>query len=285
MRLNSTAYLFQAALIILWWLSISVSEEIYRVFAYDSVSKEAFFNLLAPDLFLLGFLSLVRAYRASRDLSLIILGAFAYAALFCVNASFTSADGAIPTLTMLFGFAFNVFLVYPFTFMRSSLSRSLPVNALKTGVQILCFWTLFLGIIPFFILWTTQEPPFLMNPGHLVLAAGLFVVFSALGLTSAYYMVSYGDGTPLPLDATNKLVIKGPYAWLRNPMAVAGVGQILAVALAFGDWVIAVYAVVGGIAWHLMVRPAEEEDLLKKFGQDYAEYRERVSCWVPTRKG
>ena len=278
--LINTAYIFQSALIFLWWIAISVSGEVYGIFSYSSINREAFFNLLVPDLILLGLLSLIRSYVTSRDLGLIILGAFAYATLFCINASISGLDGVVPTLTMVFGLIFNIFLVYPFAFMRSASSRSVWVNGLKTLVQIVSFWSIFLGILPFILLWATQR----LADFEVALPVPtgiLFLLFSLLGLSSAYFMVSWGEGTPLPLDATNKLVLRGPYAFIRNPMAVAGVGQILSLALFFGSWPIAIYGVVGGLAWHFIIRPIEENDLSRKFGAEYESYRSRVRCWIP----
>ena len=279
--MGNTAYLFQAALICIWWISISVSDGIYQIFAYESISKTTFFNLLVPDIILLGLLSLIRAYVNKRDLGLIILGAFAYATLFCVNASITSQDGAIPTLTMLFGLVFNVFLVYPTTFLKRSSGSTFTINLLKTSVQIVSFWFLFLGIFPFIILWSLRGWPLMWSASTLPFAGLLFVAFSCLGLSSAWTMVRHGDGTPLPLDATNRLVVAGPYRFIRNPMALAGFGQIAAVALAFQSVSVFIYGLIGAIAWHVIVRPIEEKDLVEKFGETYLAYRSQVRCWIP----
>ena len=283
--MKGTAYLFQSSLIILWWVLISVNEEFYRLFSFSEITKQSYFALLAPDLLLLGILSLVRTYKTSRDLSLIILGAFAYATLFCINAALLGGDGIIPTITMMFGLAFNIYLCYPGFFARSSASKSFYINFFKTVIQILSFWTLFLGIIPYLILYVSTSEIGL-SENSLVLISGffLFLVFSLLGLSSAYSMVQKGNGTPLPIDATNSLVTSGPYAYLRNPMAVAGVGQLLAIALLFNSFHIAVFAIIGGLAWHFIVRPIEEDDLQEKFGSDYSEYKSKIKCWIPKFK-
>ena len=95
-------------------------------------------------------------------------------------------------------------------------------------------------------------------------------------------MVRDGEGTPLPLDQTNKLVISGPYQYVRNPMAIAGIGQGVAVSIIFQSLPILVYSLLGALVWHLAVRPFEERDMVKRFGESYVQYRERVSCWIPT---
>lgn len=90
-----------------------------------------------------------------------------------------------------------------------------------------------------------------------------------------------GAGTPLPLDQTKQLVLSGPYRFVRNPMAVAGVGQGLAIACLFQSLPLAVYALLGAVVWHWVVRPFEEEDLAARFGRSYQDYRARVRCWIP----
>jgi len=95
-------------------------------------------------------------------------------------------------------------------------------------------------------------------------------------------MSLFGRGTPLPLDATRELVVRGPYAGVRNPMVMAGLGQGLAVGLYSGSVLVLLYVVVGGLIWDLVVRPMEEADLLRNFGARYQRYREAVKCWCPT---
>ncbi len=278
----NTAYIFQASLILVWWVLISFNEHIYEIFSYSSISKESYFNLLIPDILLLGILSIVRSYRSSRDISLIILGAFAYATLFCINASIIGLDGFIPTSIMIFGFIFNMFLCYPSYFIRESSSTSVIRNGLKTMVQIVSFWSIFLGIIPFLILQSIGKGiNFTEDWTVIVLSISLLILFSVLGLFSAFHMVKNGSGTPLPLDATKTLVTTGPYSVVRNPMAVAGFGQIISISIYFSSIEILVYAFIGALGWNYIVRPIEENDLKQKFGRPYEEYCKTVKCWVP----
>lgn len=53
----------------------------------------------------------------------------------------------------------------------------------------------------------------------------------------------------------NELVIAGPYRWVRNPMAVAGVAQAASVGLILGSWLVVVYAVGGALLWNVGIRP------------------------------
>jgi protein-S-isoprenylcysteine O-methyltransferase Ste14 len=109
----------------------------------------------------------------------------------------------------------------------------------------------------------------------------VFILSCILGLLSAYHIITYGNGTPLPADQTKKLVINGPYRYVRNPMAIAGMGQGLAISIYFGSIHLIVYSLIGGLLWHFVVRPIEEKNMKDRFGSDYVDYKNRVMLWIP----
>jgi protein-S-isoprenylcysteine O-methyltransferase Ste14 len=94
-------------------------------------------------------------------------------------------------------------------------------------------------------------------------------------------MSTRGSGTPLPSAATTRLVTSGPYRFVRNPMAVAGIVQGVGVGLTLQSWLVVLYAIAGSVVWNWFVRPVEEADLTAKFGNEYLAYRAQVRCWIP----
>jgi len=279
--MKETAYLLQAALICVWWVGLASSPTLFSAFQFDGVSSTAFWSFFAPDIVLIAGFSTVRAYVKNVAIEYVILGAFAYASLYCCNATTLTASGYLPTGLMLSGLFYNVFLCFSESLFRSSSSNWIG-NTIKTLVQIVCIWVLALVVIPYVIVDAfdaAARPEF--GP-VLFVGAVLFVCFSSLGLASSYFMVRDGSGTPLPLDQTNNLVLSGPYHFVRNPMAIAGIGQGVAIAIVFLSDPILVYSVLGALAWHFAVRPIEERDMVKRFGDPYLKYRQRVACWVPT---
>jgi len=68
---------------------------------------------------------------------------------------------------------------------------------------------------------------------------------------------------------------------VRNPMAVAGIGQGVAVGFVLGSYLVIIYAITGAFIWHFGVRPSEERNLAKRFGTTYQNYKQRVYCWWP----
>ncbi|GAA2003340.1 isoprenylcysteine carboxylmethyltransferase family protein [Brevibacterium samyangense] len=123
---------------------------------------------------------------------------------------------------------------------------------------------------------------------HLELPSGvqigglvLLIAASALGTWSAVTMTTRGEGTPLPSALPRRLVAAGPYRLVRNPMAVAGIAQAVAVGLLVGSWLVVAYGLVGSLMWNFLVRPHEEADLAARFGEEFEEYRRTVGIWVP----
>jgi protein-S-isoprenylcysteine O-methyltransferase Ste14 len=277
-----TAYLFQAVIIILWWIGISFSQSFSHAFQFPGIGHEVFSALVIPDIAAIVVLSIIRAYWKSRDLQLIILGAFLYATLFCVNATYVTFGGYFSTATMLLGLGFNFFLCYNDRMFRVA-DASDRANAIKTLIQIFCVWLLTLVLVPFLILKTFDTAVTPVLGPHVYAAVFIFLLCSVLGLWSSYVMVTIGKGTPLPLDQAKVLVTSGPYHYVRNPMALAGVGQGVAVSVLYMSLPILLYCLLGAIAWQLVVRPIEERDLLERFGVGYQDYSGRVWCWVPRR--
>ncbi|UOB17149.1 methyltransferase family protein [Abyssalbus ytuae] len=278
--MKGTAYLVQGALISLWWLGLAISDDFYNAFQFPEISKVAFNSFLAPDILIITFLSILRAYKTSRDLELIILGGFAYGCLYCLNASILSSGGYLSTTIMFLGLFYNLFLVYQSGLFRESRSRNPLTNALKTILQILSVWSITLILFPWIII-DAFEIETTSSQAIKILSYIIFVFSSILGLSSAYVLVKYGNGTPLPADQTQKLVVIGSYKYVRNPMAIAGMGQGLAISLYFGSIHILIYTIIGGLLWHIVVRPIEEKNMFKRFGKDYQMYHEKVKLWTP----
>ncbi len=279
--MKGTAYLLQATLISLWWIGLLISQDFYKAFQFPDIGKMAFNSFLLPDLTVVALLSIFRAYREKEELSFIILGGFAFATLYCINATLLTKGGFLATTVMILGLCYNLFLVYEKRLFRKSKTNGPFVNGLKTILQIICVWTITLLVFPVLILQSFGEMPVIVAENQLV-GLLLFALFSFLGLYSAYTMVIRGGGTPLPLDQTQKLVLSGPYRYVRNPMAIAGIGQGICISILFGSIHVLVYTLIGATLWQLVVRPIEEKDMLQRFGSEYEAYRKEIKCWFPT---
>jgi protein-S-isoprenylcysteine O-methyltransferase Ste14 len=175
-------------------------------------------------------------------------------------------------------------LIGPFRF-RPAAPTTTGALVTKAALQTLVFSGIFLIVIPGIILalelrWGLHlDFPAVLRVGGVV----LFAAALALSLWSSAAMSVRGAGTPLPSEMPRRLVISGPYRIVRNPMAVGGIGQGVAIGLIAGSWLVVVYALAGSLVWNTLVRPLEEADLEERFGSEFRAYRATVSCWIPRR--
>jgi protein-S-isoprenylcysteine O-methyltransferase Ste14 len=94
-------------------------------------------------------------------------------------------------------------------------------------------------------------------------------------------LVSFGKNFRVGIDINRpgKLVTSGVFAFSRNPIYVAGGLVLLGEFLVFPNWILLVYLAAGLWLIHRQVL-REEEFLRKKYGQEYAEYRNRVRWYL-----
>ncbi|MFD1715680.1 methyltransferase family protein [Amnibacterium flavum] len=181
--------------------------------------------------------------------------------------------GRIPTEWIIAG---------PFAFRPAAVHR--PTGHLaSTFGQLVLFWGFFLAAVPLLIEMFEDRLglgiPF--GPYATWAGAALLLPASALGIWSAITMALIGQGTPLPAAMASQLVVAGPYRFVRNPMAVAGITQGVAVGLMLSSWLVVGYALIGSVLWNYAVRPLEEADLAARFGEPYRRYQRAVRCWIP----
>lgn len=89
-------------------------------------------------------------------------------------------------------------------------------------------------------------------------------------------------GTPVPLNPPPKLVVSGPYAYVRNPM-LTGVFALL-VGIGAGLRSASLVAIITPLfvfinVWEL--KAIEEPELVKRLGKDYIDYRKKTPMFFP----
>ena len=143
-----------------------------------------------------------------------------------------------------------------------------------------------LVFVPALVLWLTGESPYramLAGPG--MWRFWLALIIGGCGLALAVWTVRlfdrFGDGTPAPWDPPRKLVIRGPYRHVRNPMIVAVLLMLLAESLIFASWPSAVWTLTFFVTNALYFPLSEEKGLEIRFEEDYRTYRANVPRWVP----
>lgn len=115
----------------------------------------------------------------------------------------------------------------------------------------------------------------------------LLVIGLIYGIWSVTIQNTVGEGGPVEIGnieispKTRNLVVSGPYKNTRNPMLFGAFLIYLAFAL-FINSITSLIIVCAIFAFMLIVVvKMEEKRLLKDFGDQYAEYRKRVSRFIP----
>lgn len=292
-RTASFYFALQGSAVIAWWIALVGYPSLRSVFALEPGSETSLLAFWFADLAFLGIGSLVAGYLAWREHEAMqpamwfVTGAISHATIYALSLAMMRDQGWLGVLlmlpAMLLSGVFATGLSIRMKMFRAASPAAEGRYVMKTFLQIVVVWSVVLVGIPYVlsILEAKAGIPSITFPLQKPLAALLFIGFSCIGIYSAIVMSRIGKGTPLPLDHATKLVVKGPYAWVRNPMAVSGIGQGLAVALFLGSGVVAIYALVGSAIWQFILRPLEESDLLTRFGEPYREYKQAVKCWIP----
>lgn len=82
-----------------------------------------------------------------------------------------------------------------------------------------------------------------------------------------------------------QLVTFGPYRWVRHPLYTTGLALFLSVGLMAASGFILVCTLLAGLGIGLLVIPSEEEELVRRFGDEYVQYREQSGRLVPRLGG
>lgn len=111
------------------------------------------------------------------------------------------------------------------------------------------------------------------------------MVFGAAGAMVALWCVFafafVGKGTPAPFDPPRRLVIRGPYRFVRNPMYIGAGLALASAALFYESLPLLCYTGAFFLVTHVFVVWYEEPTLRRTFGQEYEAYCLRVRRWWP----
>lgn len=113
--------------------------------------------------------------------------------------------------------------------------------------------------------------------------SGLFIA-TAGALIALYCVFAFaliGKGTPAPFDPPRRLVIRGPYRFVRNPMYIGAAIAVSGAALFYTSTALLAFVIIFLLAAHAFVVLYEEPTLSRSFGQEYEDYCGRVRRWLP----
>ena len=102
---------------------------------------------------------------------------------------------------------------------------------------------------------------------------------AALAVTCVLVFATLGKGTPAPFDPPRRLVTRGPYALVRNPMYVGAWLALAGAALYFESLELVLFDGLFVAATVAFVLLYEEPTLRSLFGNEYDRYCATVGRW------
>jgi protein-S-isoprenylcysteine O-methyltransferase Ste14 len=154
----------------------------------------------------------------------------------------------------------------------------------RASLQIIAFSGLLLFVLPAMIL--ENSPGGWVNPltrpvWQVSVLLQLLAIPAAIGLTAVQEFVTRGGGTPVPFDPPRRFVTSGVYAYVANPMQLAAVVMLLMMGLIVRNAWLAAAGVMAHQYSQGLAGWDEGDDLRKRFGDAWIEYRRGVRRWVP----
>ena len=154
-------------------------------------------------------------------------------------------------------------------------------------VRAVTYATLFIGFVLVYVPARVLSWSGIDRPSVIELPQIVGMVVGALGAMVAIWCIFtfafVGRGTPAPFDPPRRLVSRGPYRFVRNPMYIGAGIALAGTALFYESLPLLAYVGIFFLTTHLFAVVYEEPTLLKTFGREYELYCRRVKRWWPTR--
>ncbi len=115
--------------------------------------------------------------------------------------------------------------------------------------------------------------------GFFLVCIGLYILILTIST-----FIRIGKGTLAPWSPTIKLIIKGMYGYVRNPMIMGVLCVLIGESLALLSLSISIWAIIFFFINNVWFVAYEEPNLEKKFGDEYILYKKNVRRWVPKLK-
>lgn len=187
------------------------------------------------------------------------------------------AGAALPRMVLAFGVVITHGLaaamqVRRLAWWRTILHASVTLPILSVGLPLLILATLVPGAV--------MKPP-----GEVCLAwALLAATLGSVLFTQASLPFIRAGFTPDPWDCPDRLLSKGVYAHIRNPMQIAEILFVLAAACVFGSPWIWCYGAIFALVLVGPLRVIEEYQLVERFGDAARDYIAHVPAFIPRHR-
>ena len=158
----------------------------------------------------------------------------------------------------------------------------------KRSIALMVEGIFFLGILPFSLVYFSslldhrfELPSLAFGVINIILGCGFVVAGILFAWWAIYVQFTIGRGTPVPIMATQQLIIQKPYNYCRNPMALGTIVAGLGVAILIGSISAAILVLTLAALLLVYIKFLEEKEMELRFGEAYREYRKQTPFVIP----
>lgn len=161
---------------------------------------------------------------------------------------------------------------------------SLPVRLLVT----LCAGAIFAFLIPLTLINYLPELDSTIGLPRLYFGIVNWIIGGLCVVVGVYYgFMSIGSqlfdagGTPIPVVATQKLLVSGVFRQCRNPMGFGAISAYLGVAILVGSISSIACVILFAVLLIIYIKKFEERELEERFGDEYRAYKASTPFLIP----
>lgn len=129
---------------------------------------------------------------------------------------------------------------------------------------------------PALLAWSKFELPLFIQ-----IIGSLIAVICVPWILWVFRSIGKNISETVLIKQDHELITIGPYRWVRHPLYSGTLLLLFSISLVFEDWIIFGYSLAGLIAFRLLVIPAEEQELLNAFGEEYEYYQSSTGALMP----
>ena len=158
-------------------------------------------------------------------------------------------------------------------------------------------FTIFIVLIPFGLYKLAQldylvtgREIFCSDVLRYIVSSLIFLVGAYFGIWSNIFLLTIGKGGPVDAlgvsisPQTKKLVTIGPYRYSRNPMVFGAFSIYCSIVLYLNSIIGLICLTVFLTIMIIFLKLSEEKRLLKDFGDEYLDYKKKVSMIIPIKR-
>lgn len=123
-----------------------------------------------------------------------------------------------------------------------------------------------------------------------IISSLIFIIGIFFAIWSNIFLFKIGKGGPVDAfgisvsPQTKKLVTIGPYKYSRNPMVFGAFSLYFSIVLYLNSIIGLICLIIFLIIIIIFLKSSEEKRLLKDFGDEYTDYKQKVSMIFPIKR-